>query len=363
MKKLLVFVLTLGLLFTVTACSSTTTTTDEPEVEPVKVIVVIPGNLGDKSYFDAVAAGLADVEATYGNKVEIKINEAGGDPENWEPAVYDAAELGYDIVMTVNFNLTSIVQTVAPQYPDIQFIHIDGAVDYSAADLSNVLSIDTPPAQPSYVAGVMAALKSTNGNLGFVGGMDIVPIHEFLVPFIQGALSINPDIIVQVGYTNDWADAATGKALADTFVKNGADVLWAAAGGAGFGIFDTAVENPGVLAMGVDSDQYAVLKDSDPVKAATVLSSLVKGMSPILTTVFDEYFAGTLQSGVLDSFLLDRKGSYMIDNENYYALMSTDQDAQVKAASDAIINGDVTVLNVYAMSSEEIANYIGKVAP
>lgn len=362
MKKLLAVVLSLCLAFALTACSSTATP-DEPAVEPVKVIVVIPGNLGDKSYFDAVAAGLADVEATYGNQIEVKINEAGVDADNWEPAVYDAAELGYDIVITVNFNLTGIVQTVAPQYPDIQFIHVDGAVDYSSADLSNVLSIDTPPAQPSYVAGVIAALKSKNGNLGFVGGMDIVPIHEFLVPFIQGALSINPDIVVQVGYTNDWADAATGKALADTFVENGADVLWAAAGGAGFGIFDTAFENEGVYAMGVDSDQYAVLKDSDPAKAATVLSSLVKGMTPILTTIFDEYFAGTLQSGILDSFLLDRKGSYMIDNENYYALMSSDQDAKVKEATDAIVNGNVTVMNVYAMSAEEIANYVAQVAP
>lgn len=363
MKKIIALVLTIGILLVLTACGTTTETTTEEGIDATKVVVIIPGTLGDKSYFDGVAAGMNNISDIYGDQVDIKINEVGREEENWLPSIYDAAEGGFDLVITITPDLATMLNEVAPKYTDVDFLHIDGSVDYDNYDLANVATVETPPAQPSFIAGVIAALKSPTGNLGFVGGMDIVPIHEFLVPFIQGALYVNPDVTVQVGYTNDWGDAAAGKALADTFVENGADMLWAAAGGAGLGIFDTAVENDGVLALGVDSDQYTILKDSQPEKADLIVSSLVKGITPILEELFRQYFAGEFPVGERTAFLLEHHGMYMVDNENYYRLMSDDEQQTVLEAEAKIVSGEITVMDVYSMDASAIQDYVNEVAP
>ena len=357
MKKLVLFTLLFVSMFTLAACDNSEGS------EKTDVVVIIPGTLGDKSYFDGINASMATVLAEFDDKMTLKFIEAGFETENWEPTIYDSADAGYDIVITVSPDLATLLQSIAPKYPDTVFLHIDGTVDYDTYDLPNVATVETPPAQPSFLAGAMAAMQSVDGQLGFVGGMDILPIHEFLVPFLQGALYVNPDIEVAVGWTNDWSDSAAGKAIADVQVANGADVLFAAAGGAGLGIFDTALENSGVLTIGVDSDQYAILKDVYPAKAATVVSSLVKGLTPVLEELFTLYFNDNFPVGVRTAFLLEHHGMYMVDNENYQLLMSAEDQAKLLKIEADIVSGDIIVKDVYTMTAQEIADYITTVAP
>ncbi len=349
MRKILLSFMMLALSFMVAGCSSGIDSTK------TNVSVIIPGNLGDKSYFDGINRGMIAVGDKYGDQIDIVVTEAGIDKENWEPAIYDAADLGKDIIVTVSPELAEMIEDIAPQYKDVQFIHIDGQVDYENIDLSNVVTIETPPAEAAFVAGAIAA--NVGNKLGFIGGMDITQIHEFLVPFIQGALYVNPDIKVLQSYTNNWSDAALGKSSADALVGAGADVLFAAAGGAGLGIFDTASENVGIKTIGVDSDQYELLKDIHPDKANTIVSSLVKGIEPVMVNLFTEYFGDGLPLGELMSYGLAEDGSFMVKTGKYDEFLTVDQRNSILDIEQKIIDGTIDVLDVYSMTQEETNNY------
>jgi len=107
------FVLAAGM---TAAAVPATTAADYSKDHPLKVVLVLHGNLGDKSFFDSAAAGLKQAEAEL--PVSIKIIEAGSDPNKWEPALQDAADGGYDVVIAGTFQMIDFVTKIAPDYPN-----------------------------------------------------------------------------------------------------------------------------------------------------------------------------------------------------------------------------------------------------
>lgn len=57
--------------------------------------------------------------------------------------------------------------------------------------------------------------------------------------------------------------------------NSGVDIIFNVAGGTGLGIFDAAKEK-NKYAIGVDSDQAMLLKDTDSVKANLIVTSAIK---------------------------------------------------------------------------------------
>ncbi len=333
------------------------------DIEGTEVAFVVAGNFGDASYFDACKRGMELVEEKYGDEIRVNYVEAGADESEWLPTLEDVAYLGNDVIITVGEDFVNTVNTVANSYKEQQFIHIDGSLDYEQYSHDNAMSISTAQDEPSFVAGAMAAMVSTSGKLGFVGGMDIPGINDFLVPFIQGAQYVNSEIGVYSAYTNNWSDATVAKALSDGFVANGADVLWSAAGGAGTGIFDTAAENSGVKTFGTDTDQYEALKDEFPNKANTIVSSLVKDIDNILMNVFDEYMVGEIVNGAHQDYALAEKGMYMTKTGLYESFLTETQREQIEQIEQDIINGVIVVKDVYTMTDSEVNSYINSVRP
>ena len=118
----------------------------------------------------------------------------------------------------------------------------------------------------SFLVGAAAACASTSGKLGFIGGVENDLIKNFEAGFTAGAKAVNPDATVEVKYITQppdftgFNDPAKGKAIAKSMYDSGIDVVYAAAGGSGKGLFEAVKETgkkPGeVYAIGVDSDQY-----------------------------------------------------------------------------------------------------------
>ena len=121
--------------------------------------------------------------------------------------------------------------------------------------------------------------------IGFLGGLNIPLINKFLAGYQQGAAYINKSIKVLYQYSpdpnNPWGDVAGGKQVANTEISQGADVVYAAAGGTGLGVINAANESTTagkpVYAIGVDSDQ-------DYIAPGVVLTSMVKRVD---TAVYD----------------------------------------------------------------------------
>src|SRR5437762_5039440 len=200
------------------------------------------------------------------------------------------AERGYDLVIGVGFSQAPIMQVVARDYPNIRFAIIDGVVfqDDGKTPMPNVAGLLFKEHEGSYLVGMIAAKTTRTGTVGFVGGMDIPLIRRFEKGYEEGARSVNPNIrVVQnyVGVTDSaWNNPGKGKELSLAQIDKNADVIFAAAGNSGLGVFD-AVEQAGTengrarrFVIGVDSNQNGV-------KPGFVLTSMVKRVDTVVYNI------------------------------------------------------------------------------
>jgi basic membrane protein A len=266
-----------------------------------------------------------------------------GDPTSIEPAMRAFAERGYDLIIGVGFAQTPHIEEVAKDYPYLNFAIVDGV-----SQLPNVASLIFKEHEGSYLVGMIAAMTSRTGILGFVGGMDVPLIHKFEVGYEEGAKAVNPKIRVipnYIGVTDAaWNDPVKGKELARTQIEKGVDVIFAAAGNSGLGAFD-AVEQYGKdddghahrFVIGVDSNQNWV-------KPGFVLTSMVKRVDNAVYQIVKDRVENRPIGGV-HVYGLENEGiGYAVDQYNK-DLIPQSIIQEVEAAKQRIISGQIKVTN------------------
>lgn len=275
MKKIIALLLALALTL---GCFAACTKTDKPAdtKEKVTVAIVVAGTFGDRSFYDSSKEGGERLAKDYAN-VEVKYIECNN--ENHTVRMQNAAAMA-DIVVCVGWEFYDI-ETVAPEYPDVDFIWIDNATE---APVANVLNITYAQNEGSFLAGYIAAAMSKTGTVGAVGGEDSITINDFIVGYKQGALFCNPNVKVEVNYTNDYDDPAKGKDCAKVLHDRGADVIFQIASKAGDGVFEAA-EAGGFYAIGVDSDQKYI-------NDAVIICSMKKEVGNSIYDAIAKYLAG-----------------------------------------------------------------------
>ncbi|MEU7901502.1 BMP family ABC transporter substrate-binding protein [Actinoplanes sp. NPDC049118] len=251
---------------------------------------------GDKSFNDAAGTGLDRarkellVEAT---EVTAKAETDEGRAES----LRELAQGGNNPVIAVGFLYAGAVGTVAKEFPDTLFAIIDD----SSVEAKNVVSLLFSEEQGSYLVGVAAALASKNGRVGFVGGVDVPLINKFEAGYAAGARSVDPGIRVEARYLSSPPDFSgfgspdKGRAAAERLLADGADVVYAAAGGSGSGVFEAVAAEPGAWAIGVDSDQYAGA--SGAVKPR-ILTSMLKRVDNGVFQEIQAFVKGDRSGGV-----------------------------------------------------------------
>lgn len=328
--------------------------------EAKRIALLLSGNLGDMSFLDSANNGTSEIAATYG--AEVQVIEMGSDATKYETNVLDASDEGYDIIIGSGWQLQEPFQNVAQDYPDIKYIIFDAAVDYTAGDYSNVYSISYKSNEAAYLAGIMAANMSETGILGFLGGADGAVINDFMIGYIEGAKSVNPDIKVICGYVDDYSDSPKCKEMALAQYNQGADFIFTAAGASGIGTLEAAKEK-GKYAIGVDSDQAMLYADSDPEQAERIPASVMKNVDATLVRAYEMILDGTLPWGEEESLGLSDGAVGLSDNEYYQKLVPDDVKKQIEEASDAIAKGEITVKTAYGLTTEEVRDIINSVAP
>lgn len=273
------------------AGSTVEASTDAPaDAADVSVAVVLNGELGDQAFFDSAARGAAQAEEEFG--VQVRVIEAGLDAAGWEPALRSAVASGdHDLIITGTQPMAEILGPIAEEFPDQQFIFYDASLE-----APNIHSITYAQNEGSFLAGALAALVTTSGlegtnpdaTVGFIGGLDLPVINDFLVGFTQGAEYVDEGIEVLTAYAGDFGDPARGLELASTQIAQGADVIYQVAGGTGAGVFQAAADE-GTYAIGVDSNQNGLVP-------GTILSSMLKNVDVSLAAAIGDYVAGTWSS-------------------------------------------------------------------
>jgi len=312
---------------------------------PLKVALVIHGNLGDKSFLDSAAAGVRKAAAEL--PVTAKIIEAGLDRSKWQPAFADAADDDYDVIIVGTFDMTGFLVDIAPQYPDKKFMIFDDAPDFTKADLGNVLAIQYRTSTGGYLAGFAAAKISKSGKLGEILGVEGDTVVEFAVGFEQGAKAANPNISITRAVAGSFSDPAKGKELALAQMNDGCDIIFPIAGGTGVGALQAVRDaTGGQLAVGVDSDQAAIFEPTDPKQAAVIFTSVEKRVGQSLYEALQQTIAGSAPFG--KSILLGlQDGAVGISkNAQYEKLVPADVRALVDEQEKKIISGEIKVDSV-----------------
>jgi basic membrane protein A len=282
------------------------------------------GGKFDKSFNEAAYEGAKRwATETGGTYKEIEMQSEA----QREQALRRLAESGANPVVMTGFAFGDVLNQVAPDYPDTKFAIIDMVVDQP-----NVRSVVFTEHEGSYLVGMMAAKASKTGTVGFIGGMDIPLIRRFGCGFAQGVKAVNPDAVIIQNMTGTtpaaWNDPVKGAELARSQKAQGADVIYAAAGGTGIGVLQAAADE-GILSVGVDSNQNYM-------HPGKVLTSMLKRVD---NAVYEAFKMGTdLQTGVQVMNLASGGVGYAMD-ENNAPLVTAEMQAAVDAAAAEIIAG------------------------
>jgi basic membrane protein A len=233
------------------------------------------------------------------------------------------------------------VQAVAAEFPAIRFVVIDSFVD-----LPNVQSVLFREEQGSYLAGMMAAMASRSGRIGFVGGMDIPLIRKFACGYVQGARAVNPQIQIFQNMTGStpsaWRDPVRGGELARSQIERGADVIFHAAGGTGTGVLQAAAD-AGRLGIGVDSNQ-------NHLHPGRVLTSMLKRVDVATRLAFETARAGQFRTGRVVLGLAEEGVGVAFDEHNA-ALVTAEMRARIDQARAEVVAGRVAVHDFMSSNS------------
>lgn len=300
----------------------------------------------------AASAARAEPAVIYdmGGKFDKSFNQAGYDgAERWkkeggkaylefeisnpaqrEQAMRRMAERGADPIVGIGFSQGGAVEKTAKEFPKLKFAIIDSVVS-----LPNVQSIVFAEHEGSFLVGMMAAMASKSGKVGFIGGMDIPLIRKFQCGYEQGAKFANPKVQFTGNMTGTtpaaWGDPARGAELAKAQFASGVDVVFAAAGGTGTGVYQAA-KDAGKLAIGVDSNQ-------NHLHPGTMLTSMVKRVDVAVYNAFKGINPGVTALGLKEGGV-----DYAMDEHNA-KLVTADMKKKVDAAKADIISGKIKVVD------------------
>ncbi|MCE2914661.1 MAG: BMP family lipoprotein [Rubrivivax sp.] len=293
-----------------------------------------------------------------GGKFDKSFNQAGFDgAERWkkesgktymefeianatqrEQAKRRMAERGANPIVAIGFAQGSSLEKVAKDFPNTRFAIIDSVIA-----LPNVQSIVFKEHEGSFLVGMMAAMASKTGKVGFVGGMDIPLIRKFQCGYEQGAKFVNPKVETSANMTGTtgaaWNDPARGGELAKAQFARGVDVIFAAAGGTGLGVYQAAKDN-GRLAIGVDSNQ-------NHLHPGTMLTSMVKRVDVAVYNAFKGVVPGTTALGLKEG------GVDVALDANNEKLVTAEMRRRVDAAKADIISGKIKVIDYMTNSKCE----------
>ena len=264
------------------------------------------GGRGDQSFNDSAARGF-DKAKGEGVAVAGELTAQANEPDSAKvDRLNQLVKDGATDIVAVGFAYATALGQVAPKNPKVHFAIVDDASLCTAeadggakgAPLPNVDCMTFAAEQGSFLVGVAAGLKTKSNKVGFIGGVDVPLIQTFQAGFDAGVKAANPNATISDKYITEppdfggFNDPASGEKIAKGMYDGGTDVVYAAAGGSGAGVFKAA-KAAGKMGIGVDSDQY----NSPPLAdvKSVIITSMVKNVD---VAVFD-FFASAVNGSPL----------------------------------------------------------------
>lgn len=308
------------------------TSLPKPVTSDVAVLFESGAETSDKSFTASAHQGAERAKAELGVTYQEYRLPLNGDPEATMRALLAA---GTKHIIAVGFQNVVPVMKLAEAFPAIRFTVVDGIVPPLFANVQSIIFKDN---EGAFLVGMVAAYTSKTGSIGFIGGMDVPLIRNFAYGYRQGAKYARPDIKLltqMVGSTRDaWNNQEKAAAIAGQQYDEGADVIFAAAGGSGLGVLETA-KNRGRLAIGVDTNQNGLYP-------GFVLTSLIKRVDLAVYDALKTNKEGQWEPGLKYLGVKDNMLDFTVDRFNK-DLISKETIERVEDAKELILRGQIDV--------------------
>jgi basic membrane protein A len=293
------------------------------------------GGKNDKSFNEAAWRGLQRAEAELGVQTEYIEPTEGADRES---ALRALAARKMDLVIGVGFIFGPDLERLSRQFPNVRFAGVDYSPSEGVGTLPNLAGLRFREQEGSFLVGAIAGLLTRSKTVGFVGGMKIPLIRKFEAGYQAGVKKVCPDCRVLSAYAGTepkaFADPSLGEELASAQYRQGADIIFHAAGKTGDGVF-AAARQRGARAIGVDSDQY----EAAP---CCVMTSMVKRVDVAVLDIVKDIIAGKFHGGLIELGLAEHGVGFVSDERNR-AMLPIEVVEKVNALGEQIVAGKIEV--------------------
>lgn len=223
------------------------------------------------------------------------------------------AEAGNDLVVGEVFGVERAARQVAADYPDTAFL-MGSSFGPSQPNFS---VFDNFIHEPSYLTGMIAGAATESNIIGMAGGYAIPEVNRLMNAFMDGALSVNPDVKFLISFIGSWYDPPKAKEAAFAMIDSGADIVYAER----FGVSDAAKER-GIKAIGNVIDTSADYP-------GTILASALWHMEPTIDRAITAVTEGRFEPADYGQY------SYMAYGGGSFVVDATLVDAADVEAADA----------------------------
>ena len=265
------------------------------EEDRLKVTLILDeGGVNDASFNESAWGGALAAKEKYGVEVNyIEAKQESDYASNIESAIDQEA----DLIIGVGFKLANTIEKAAKLYPNQKFAAIDCAYKNIPNNVQPILFNEE---EAGYAAGLVAANMTKTNVIGFVGGMDIPSVTNFLIGFEKAIKEENKDIEVLSQYANSFTDSSKGRVIAEQMIKNKADIIFTAGGGVNFGVFEACKEK-NIKAIGVDMPSNYIEPD-------TIITSALKNVGTGVELTIQDLVNEQFEGGKVKMFDLSNGG-------------------------------------------------------
>jgi basic membrane protein A len=298
------------------------------------------GGIDDASFNENTWAGLQRAQEELGVQAQFIESQAQAD---YEKNITEFAEQDYDLIITVGFLLGDATGKMAAAYPDTNMAIIDYAYDPPIPNVAGIVfNVDEAAFPIGYLAAGWAVLQDPEDpQIGYVGGMQIPPVEQFIVAYEAGANYYNEqkgaDVKVKGVYVGDFEAPDDGKIQGNSLIDEGVDVIFGCGGKTGNGGIAAAKER-GKWGVGVDVDQYFTLPNEKDILITSVMKRLDNAVFAVVESALNDEFPG----GGVYVGTLENGGVGLAPYHDFEDEIPAELDAEVQAIIAGIIAGDIS---------------------
>ena len=311
----------------VTACGGQAPASPEASADAVKVGIFVDDAFGDGDFFDQAAVAVDQLKSDFG--AQVKTYEGQLEAQNFAPLLQDAADAN-DLVFVLGYEALDALADVADRNTETTFVFIDGAVDSE-----QVISAEFRTAEGCFMAGALAGTvgqQAGSATAGFIGGVNAPVVKNCETGFTAGVAEVSPDMNVLAQFVGSFTDPSKGREVALGMATRGAHSVFAYAGLSGAGAFDAAKSGSDIAPIGIVADKSALAPGKVP-------GSLTMRVDEVITSMTEEFKAGTLEHGAQRSYGFAEGGWEMVYDQS---LVPAEKVSELEALQARLVSGEVT---------------------